>query len=288
MNTAIEKIVILGADHNGVALKSEVKSFLGDLGYCCIDIGSYGETAKVDYVDYAKILGTIIQNKEARWGVLICGTGVGMSMVANRFSNVRAALTHSVDVARRTREHNDANVLCLGSWVNSAEENLRITDAWFHEKFGEGRHVRRVEKTKEHDKEKLVFTNGVFDILHPGHIQFLAFSKSFGGKLIVGLNSDEAVRVFKGEGRPINNEGDRKAVLESLGLVDEVVVYNDISPEHIIRELHPHVVTKGGSWTETELRKRDNIPEHIEVKIFPTAAGYSTSKVVKKIKTLIE
>lgn len=284
MNTAIEKIVILGADHNGVALKSGVKSFLGSLGYVCIDIGPYDDAAKVDYVDYAKILGTIINNGEAKWGVLMCGTGVGMSIVANRFPNVRASLVHSIDVARRAREHNDANVLCLGSWVNSKEENLHIAEAWFQEQFGEGRHIKRVEKTKEHSKEKVVFTNGVFDILHPGHIQFLKFAKSLGGKLVVGLNSDKAARAFKGEGRPINNERDRKAVLESMGFVDEVIVYNDLSPERIVLELQPHVITKGGSWTETELRKRDNIPESIEVKIFPTAAGYSTSEVVKKIR----
>ena len=178
MNYGHEKIVILGADHNGVALKSEVKTFLKNLGFLCVDIGPHDGAAKVDYVDYARVLGAIMQNNEARWGVLICGTGVGMSMAANRFPNVRASLVHSTDVARRTREHNDANVLCLGAWVNSTEENLKIVDAWFGEKFGEGRHVRRVEKMKEHDKEKLVFTNGIFDILHPGHIQFLKFSKS--------------------------------------------------------------------------------------------------------------
>lgn len=284
MNPGLEKIVILGADHNGVLLKSEVKVFLKNLGFLCIDIGPYDDTAKVDYVDYARILGTIIHNNEARWGVLICGTGVGMSMVANRFSNVRASLAHSVEVARKTREHNDANVLCLGSWVNSTEENLKIVDTWFSEQFGEGRHVKRVEKTKEHSKEKVVFTNGIFDILHPGHIQFLKFSKSLGGKLVIGLNSDEAVRVFKGMGRPVNNERDRKAVLEGLGFVDEVVVYNDMTPQCVIQEIKPDIVTKGESWTEAELRKRDGISDHIEVKIFPTAAGYSTSEVVKKIR----
>lgn len=284
MDKEREKIVILGADHNGVSLKSEVKAFLKNLGFSCVDIGPYDDTAKVDYVDYARILGTIIHNNEARWGVLICGTGVGMSMVANRFSNVRASLAHSVEVAQKTREHNDANVLCLGSWINSTEENLKIVDAWFSEQFGEGRHVKRVEKTKEHDQERIVFTNGVFDILHPGHIQFLKFSKSLGGKLVVGLNSDQAVRAFKGSGRPVNDERDRKAVLESLGFVDEVLIYGDMSPRHIIKEIKPDVVTKGGSWTESELRKRDEIPEYAEVKIFPTAAGYSTSEMVKKIR----
>lgn len=284
MNQGQEKIVILGADHNGVLLKSEIKTRLQALGFSCIDIGPYDDAAKVDYVDYARILGTIIHNNEARWGVLICGTGVGMSIVANRFSNVRASLAHSVEVAQKTREHNDANVLCLGSWIHSTEGNLKIVDAWFNEQFGEGRHTKRVEKTKEHGKEKVVFTNGVFDILHPGHIQFLRFSKSLGGKLVIGLNSDEAVRVFKEAGRPVNNERDRKAVLEGLGFVDEVVIYNDLSPRRIIQEVQPNVVTKGGSWTESKLRKRDGIPEYIEVKIFPTAAGYSTSEVVKKIR----
>src|SRR6266536_5945769 len=161
-----DKVVVLAADHNGVELKERVKALLTERSHICIDIGPYSAGQKVDYVDYASIVGHIVSDRESAWGVLICGTGVGMSMAVNRFQNVRASLVHSVAVAHKTREHNDANVLCLGSWVNSDSANLEIVETFFSERFGEGRHVRRVEKMNHHSTETLVFTNGVFDILH--------------------------------------------------------------------------------------------------------------------------
>src|ERR1700680_711877 len=171
MSDKRDNIVVLGADHNGVQLKEEVKQLLSEAGYSCVDVGPYDGREKVDYVDYARIIGHIVSLGEAHRGVLICGTGVGMSMMANHFSGARASLVHSIEVARKTREHNDANILCLGAWINLPEENLKIVEAWFGERFGEGRHVRRVEKLEEHNKAKIVFTNGVFDIVHPGHVE---------------------------------------------------------------------------------------------------------------------
>ena len=97
-----EQIVVLGADHNGVALKSEVKKLLDASGFYCIDIGPYTDSEKVDYTDYARTLGYIIENCDAKRGILICGTGAGMSIAVNRFQNVRAALAHSVLVAQKT------------------------------------------------------------------------------------------------------------------------------------------------------------------------------------------
>lgn len=285
-----EKIVVLGGDHNGVELKAAAKKFLRELGYHPIDIGPYG-SEKVDYVDYAKTVGEIVNAGEARWGILICGTGVGVSIVANRFPGVRAALVHNPEVAQKSREHNDANVLCLGSWINSSETNLTIVKDWLTGAFGEGRHVKRVEKTKEHDREKIVFTNGIFDILHKGHIELLKFAKSLGGKLIVGINSDHATRLLKGEGRPINDEQDRKTLLESLGFVDEVVIFDDTQTNDIIEEIHPDILVKGAEWTAEEVRSRDQIPDDVEVKIFQLALNpdfcmdkYSTTHIVEKIK----
>src|ERR1700735_2130060 len=88
-------LVVLASDHNGVAFKSHAKSCLLSWGYHCVDLGPYSPEQKVDYVDYASTLGHILDAGEARWGVLACGTGVGMSIVANRFANVRASLVHS-------------------------------------------------------------------------------------------------------------------------------------------------------------------------------------------------
>jgi ribose 5-phosphate isomerase B len=282
-------IVVLAADHNGVALKSEVKKLLKRLSYHPVDLGPHNDAEKVDYVDYAKLVGHAVNSGDARWGILICGTGVGMSMTANRFPNVRAALVHSVDVAGKTREHNDANILCLGAWVNPEPVNIKIVSAWFGGAFGEGRHVPRVEKITAHDRGKIVFTNGVFDILHKGHIELLKFAKSLGGKLIVGINSDRAVKELKGPDRPINTAAERKATLEGFSFVDEVVIFDDVKTVGIIAEVKPDIVVKGGEWTAEEVRRRDQIPAHIEVRVFPlvthpSGVKHSSTEIIERMK----
>jgi len=284
-----DRVIVMASDHNGVELKELARVFLRQHGYRCIDLGPYTSHEKVDYVDYAKTVGHIVDAGEARWGVLICGTGVGMSMVANRFTNVRASLVHSLEVARKSREHNDANVLCLGAWVSSPEQNLENLRVWLSEPFGEGRHVRRVEKTKEHGRQRVVLANGIFDVLHKGHIALLHFAKSLGGKLVVAINSDRATRVLKGPGRPVNNEKDRKLVLESLDCVDEVLVFDDMSSTALIEQLHPQVVVKGGEWTAEQVRARDRIPADIEVQVFPlvredSGFKYSTTALLERAK----
>ena len=130
----------------------------------------------------------------------------------------------------------------------------------------------------------MIFTNGVFDVLHIGHIELLKKCKGLGGKLVVGINSDRATKILKGENRPINNEQDRKKMLEALSVVDEVIIFDDVAPLCLIKSLHPAVVVKGGEWTAEEVRKRDKIPDDIEVKVFPIVENYSTTGVIKKIK----
>ena len=134
-------------------------------------------------------------------------------------------------------------------------------------------------------KEKVVFTNGVFDILHLGHIQVLKFAKSLGDKLIVGINSDRAVKLFKGEDRPINNELVRKTLLESLSFVDEVVIFDDVKTYNIIRQIKPNIIVKGEEgFTPEEVRERDRIPSEIEIKLAPHLGDYSTTGMIKKIR----
>ena len=284
----LENLVVIASDHNGVDLKVDVKHALQEMGKHVIDLGPYSGQKKVDYCDYASSVGQIIDNAEAARGILICGTGVGMSMAANRFQHVRAALVHSVEVAQKSREHNDANVLCLGAWVNSSADNLAIVHTWFGSPFGQGRHVPRVEKMTPHSADSIVFTNGIFDIMHTGHIQLLQYAKSFGGKLIVAINSDHSTRILKGEGRPVNNEQDRKKVLESLDCVDEVVIFDETCPNTIMEKVQPNIVVKGAEWSSEEVRRRDAIPEHIEVKVFPLilespGKKYSTTSIVERI-----
>jgi len=277
-------VIVLAADHNGVELKAEIRNYLKEKGIITIDLGPYNTEKKVDYVDYADQLSKIISNGDANKGILVCGTGVGMSIAANRYEKVRAALIHNQFTAPKSREHNNSNVLCLGSWITPLQQTKEILDFWIETNFGEGRHVKRIEKLSKTKEEKIVFTNGVFDIIHTGHIELLKFSKSLGNKLIVGINSDAAVRELKGSDRPINSERDRKKVLESISEVDQVIVFDDISPDDIRESIKPDVLVKGGEWSAAEVRERDKVSEDIEIKIFPFVNGYSTTEVVKKIK----
>lgn len=279
-------IVLIAADHNGVETKRHIKDFLHHMGKRCIDLGPYQSDVSVDYVDFARQVGTIIQAKEADAGILICGTGVGMSIAANKIPRVRAALVHNMESAVKSREHNDANVLCLGAWINSIDQNIGIVQAWLNQDFGEFRHVRRVEKISPDPKNKIVFANGVFDILHSGHIQLLRFARALGDRLVVGLNTDRSVRELKGPDRPLNPEVDRKAVLESLQYVDEVVMFDELKPTALIRTLSPSIVVKGGEWTAEDVRRRDEIPPHIEVKVCPIVLGYSSTRIIDHLKEL--
>ena len=282
----MNKPVVFASDHNGIDLKKSLSTFLKQRGYTCLDIGPFDHSKKVDYVDYANQLCQIIANGDADRGILICGTGVGMSIAANRFSEIRAALVHNVLTAPKCREHNNSNVLCLGSWVTSEEESKEIISLWMDTPFGEGRHVKRVEKISKKSEDEIVFANGVFDILHTGHLELLRFAKSLGGKLVVGINSDRAVKALKGPTRPINNESDRKKMLESIDCVDEVVVFDDTDTKLVIDSVCPDILVKGGEWTADQVRIRDEVPNNIDIKIYPLVADYSTTNVLKKIKTI--
>ena len=282
----MNKTIILAADHNGVQLKSHIYSYLSHRGYHCIDLGPYDNLKSVDYTDYATQLSQIIHNGDVLQGILICGTGVGMSIAANRFKNVRAALVHNIETAPKCREHNDSNILCLGSWITTPASSEQIVDLWLATNFGEGRHVKRIEKISDHKPNSVVFTNGVFDIFHAGHAQLLQFAKSLGDKLIVAINSDRIVAELKGPSRPVNNETDRKKILESIQEVDEVIIFDKHLPADLISSIQPDVVVKGGEWSAQEVRTRDNIENHIDVKIFPLVSDYSTTKVLSKIKEM--
>ena len=95
---------------------------------------------------------------------------------------------------------------------------------------------------------KLVFTNGCFDIIHRGHIELLKYAKSCGDRLVVGLNSDNSVKSLKGEARPIQSQDDRKAILEAIRWVDEVVIFNEMTPINLIKSLTPDIIVKGGDY----------------------------------------
>ena len=275
--------IVLGADHNGIELKKIIKEYLLEKKFNPIDIGPFN-TNKVDYPDYASQAAQIVANKDAQFGILICGSGIGMSIVANKVAGIRAALVHNLKTAPLTKEHNNANILCLGAWVVDHSTSLQIVDSWLNAKFGEYRHVKRVAKIDVNPTNKIVFTNGVFDLVHSGHVELLNFAKMLGDKLVVGLNSDNSTRLLKGNKRPINKEEDRKNIIQSLRAVDEVIVFDSIDTTDLINNLNPDIIVKGGEWTVDEVRERDKIPDNIEVYVYPFKEGYSSTNIINMIK----
>lgn len=137
------------SDHNGVSLKSEIKLYLENLGHKVYDFGCYSKTESVDYPDYVDAVISSVVNCEAKYGILICNTGIGMSIVANRYRKIRAALCHDVETARLAREHNDANILCLGAKYITDKIAEKIIKQFLTTKFAGGRHTLRVNKLTE-------------------------------------------------------------------------------------------------------------------------------------------
>lgn len=132
----------------------------------------------------------------------------------------------------------------------------------------------------------VVFTNGVFDILHPGHVRYLRDARALGDVLIVGLNSDRSVRALaKGPDRPINPEHERAEVLEAMSFVDAVVVFDEDTPHAIIKAVQPDILVKGADWGADEIIGRDIVEGRGgRVVRIPLAEGYSTTKIIERVR----
>ena len=137
--------IFLSSDHGGFELKEKVKSFLIDNNFEYEDLGC-SSLEPVDYPDYAKLLSKKIKDKNNSKGILFCGTGIGISMAANRFQHIRAALCTSVEMASKSRKHNDANVLALGGRILEDKLALEIVKEFLQTNFEAGRHCLRVDK----------------------------------------------------------------------------------------------------------------------------------------------
>jgi len=134
---------------------------------------------------------------------------------------------------------------------------------------------------------RVVFTNGCFDLLHPGHVSYLRTARSLGDALVVGLNSDASIRRLKGPSRPVVPEKDRAAVLEALGSVDAVVIFGEDTPTRLMRKLEPAVYVKGGDYRVEDLFEAEVARElGAEVRIISFEPGYSTSALIEKIKCM--
>ena len=140
--------VALGADHAGFELKEALKAWLIDSGYQVLDFGTHSPES-VDYPDYASQVAEAVADHKVERGVLVCGTGIGMAIAANKMPGVRAALCSDLYTARMSREHNDANVLTLGGRLMGREMALDILRMWLESEFLGGRHQRRVDKIDE-------------------------------------------------------------------------------------------------------------------------------------------
>ena len=153
--TEKEHPILIASDHAGVELKATLEAELKALGYRYEDLGPFTE-ASVDYADYAHPLAKRISEGEAERGILMCGTGLGMSYTANRYPHVRAAVAWTPEIAALAREHNDANVLVLPARFVGKDEGRAILKAWLDTPFAGGRHARRVDKIErtEHSTEE--------------------------------------------------------------------------------------------------------------------------------------
>lgn len=134
-------------------------------------------------------------------------------------------------------------------------------------------------------KQKIVFTNGCFDILHAGHVRYLKSARCFGDVLILGLNSDKSVRALKGEGRPINGEQDRFEVMGALKPVDYVVLFDEATAESLIEEIEPDVYVKGGDYSIDTLPEAKIVASYGgETKLMPMVPGRSSTNIINRIK----
>jgi D-beta-D-heptose 7-phosphate kinase/D-beta-D-heptose 1-phosphate adenosyltransferase len=133
--------------------------------------------------------------------------------------------------------------------------------------------------------QQVVFTNGVFDLLHPGHVRYLREARALGDALIVGLNGDESVRRNKGPARPITPERERAEILGALGCVDAVVLFNEDTPHDIILALQPDILVKGADWAADRIVGRDTVEARGgRVVRIPVEQGYSTTALIARVK----
>lgn len=142
--------------------------------------------------------------------------------------------------------------------------------------------VKRVQIARR-EGQRVVFTNGCFDLLHAGHVDLLEQAKSFGDILIVALNTDASVRRIKGAQRPIVSENDRARLIAALQAVDWVTFFNEETPAGILQEIQPDVLVKGGDYRKEEIVGFDIVPE---IKVVPLVPGQSTSEIIEKIRRI--
>lgn len=149
----MEKIIALGADHGGFLIKEEIKNHLLKNNFKVIDYGTDNNSVSVDYPIFAEKVSKSILKKEAQFGILCCGTGIGMSIAANKFLGIRAAVCENEFCCEMTRRHNDANILCLGGRVIDKNKAVNLVDIFLNTPFDKGRHQIRLDLIKKFEMQ---------------------------------------------------------------------------------------------------------------------------------------
>jgi len=145
--------------------------------------------------------------------------------------------------------------------------------------------IKALRRQFKQQKKKVVFTNGVFDLIHAGHVDYLTKAKALGDILIVGMNTDESVRSIKGDKRPILNQDERAFLVSSLKPVDYVILFSEDTPKEIIDEIIPDILVKGADWSIDKIVGRETVEKHGgEIKTIEFVNDQSTSKIIESIK----
>ena len=146
------------------------------------------------------------------------------------------------------------------------------------------KHVARLKR----DGQRVVFTNGCFDLLHPGHTRYLAEARKLGDALVVAINSDRSTRALKGPSRPILPEGERAELIASLRCVDLVTIFDDPTPQELLARMLPHVLVKGADWGPANIVGREEVEAAGGVVAsIPVVPGFSTSKIIRRVRTVL-
>jgi rfaE bifunctional protein nucleotidyltransferase chain/domain len=144
--------------------------------------------------------------------------------------------------------------------------------------------IKKIVEKWEKNGEKIIFSNGCFDIIHLGHIEILAKSADLGGKLIIGVNSDKSIKELKGNSRPILKQQARLATIASLFFVDAVVVFEELTPQKVIELIKPNIITKGGDYNKEDVIGKDFISKYGgKIVILPLSKGFSTTNILDTI-----
>lgn len=166
--------------------------------------------------------------------------------------------------------------------ISESNSHLRQYKDFVSQKLLSGEECAKFARTHKEMGERVIFTNGCFDIIHPGHIDSLIQASCLGDVLIVGLNSDSSVKRLKGESRPVNNQNARAKVIAALGMVDAVVIFDEDTPKELLSELRPSIIVKGGDYRKEDVAGREFADD---VVIVPITHGYSTTGIIEKVIT---